>query len=462
MMKVKIETRLKQKRAVILDGSMGALLMSRGIEPGKPVYTWNIEKPSEVFTVHCQYVESGAEIILTNTFSINPQHVPRKWLEKAIDDGVGIARRAARGKAYVAGDVGPLGILVEPFGDFPFEEAYRNFLVIARCFRKAKPDLMFIETFTSMVEAKAAFLAMREVGVPIVVTGSFQNDHRTVCGDIPEAWAVTFENLGAVAVGVNCSPPETSLEVIKRMRGVTNLPLVAKPNKGIPRIRRSRTVWSLSDEAVANFYEMFIKAGATMIGGCCGTTAAGVRLISRRDRRIRLPVKHEQAFISSSRKILALSVASPTLIVGERLNPSGRKTLRDALEAGNTEIYGNDARLQEEAGADGLDVNAFHPAVDEKETLFKAVAEVYRKSSLPLFIDTQQFEAAEKVLRFYAGIGVLNSVPARRSELDRWLPMIKKYGFKVVVSLVGKDLPKDLSPGCAIYGSWKKPYKNWI
>ncbi|MEO0225753.1 MAG: homocysteine S-methyltransferase family protein, partial [candidate division WOR-3 bacterium] len=437
-MKIDILKRLSSSRVVILDGSMGALLIGKGITPSGPVGRLNIENPDVIEAVHEDYIESGAEIILTNTFETNPNHYKKGEFEEVIFAGIEIARRAARGKVYVAGDIGPLGVLVEPLGDFPYDEAYRIFCKIGDAFAQDLPDLIWIESFTSMVEARAAFLALRELNRPIVITGAFQKDGRTSCGDIPEAWAVTFQRLGAVAVGVNCTEPATAVEIVRRMRSVTNLPLVAKPNAGLPRIRQKKTVYTLNSPALANYFDQFIDAGATMVGGCCGSTPEYIRLISRRQRRVSKIVKDPGVFISSSREVINLSTSAPTLIVGERLNPSGRKSLRAAIEKDNFEIFGNEAREQEEAGADALDVNAFNPNVDEKRSLRKAVFEVYKKSSLPIFIDTQNFQAAEEVLKFWPGIPVLNSVPARIRELKGWLPMIKKYGARVVISLVGE------------------------
>ncbi len=443
-MKVSFEKRVQSRRIVILDGSMGTLLMARGIEPGKSVCLWNIERPDEVGDVHRRYAASGAEVILTNTFESNPDRYKPADFEKIIVQGVAIARRAAGNRIYVAGDVGPLGVLIEPFGDFLFDAAYDRFAIVARHFAKARPDLVFIESFTSMLEARAAFLALRRVGRPIVVTGSFQKDGRTVCGDTPEAWALSFERLGALAVGANCTEPKTAVDIVRRMRKVTNLPLVAKPNAGIPRVLGGKTVYSLSDQELARFYRPYVASGATMIGGCCGSTPAYVAGICRQKALGDFGKKYRGVDICSSRHVLNLGENGPTLLVGERLNPSGRKVLRESLARGKFEIYGSEARQQEEAGVDALDVNAFSPTGNEKKALRQAVLEVYKKSSRPLFIDTQDFAAAEEVLRFYPGIAVLNSIPARSKELRRWLPLVGRYGARAVISLVGTYLPKDL------------------
>ena len=443
-MKVPIEKRVRSRRVVVLDGSMGALLMARGIEPGKSVCRWNIERPDVVGDIHRRYVASGAEIILTNTFESNPDHYEPAEFARLVPEAVAIAREAAGNSAYVAGDVGPLGVLIEPFGDFPFDEAYARFAIVARLFAKALPDLIFVESFTSMLEARAAFLALRLVGRPIVVTGSFQNDGRTVCGDTPEAWALSFEKLGALAVGANCTEPETALEMVRRMRQVTNLPLVAKPNAGIPRIVDEETVYSLSAQQLAKFYKEYVAAGATMIGGCCGSTPEYIATICRKKARVGFGKKYRRIYICSSRHVLNLGKDGPTLLVGERLNPSGRKALREALTKGDFEVYGTEACRQEEAGADALDVNAWSPTGNEKKALRQAVLEVYKKSSRPLFIDTQDFAAAEEVLRLYPGIAVLNSIPARSKDLRRWLPLVGRYGARAVISLVGTRLPKDL------------------
>ncbi|MEO0205784.1 MAG: cobalamin-dependent protein [candidate division WOR-3 bacterium] len=276
---------------------------------------------------------------------------------------------------------------------------------------------------------------------------TFQDNCRTLFGEIPESVAITFEKLGAKAIGVNCTEPKIAIEVLKKMKVVTALPLIAKPNAGKVTIEDGRVRNSISDSELAGYFDAFFKAGARMIGGCCGTTSAYINLIHRKRKNIsKIAVKRfwkqrNESYLASPQKFVKADINS-TFIVGERLNPSGRQELTGNLLKGDYTIYGNEAKAQEDAGADAIDINAFVPELDESKTLLDCLYEVLKNSKLPIFIDTQNFSAAEKAMRVYAGIGVYNSIPARETELKRFLPIVKKFGFKAVISLVGRKIPK--------------------
>lgn len=433
--------RLLKKRIVLLDGATGTNLLDKGLAPGESPSVLNVRDPGAVERVQQAYVDAGSDIILTNTFSANPVNIPAAQLPRVLRAGVRIARKAAGRQTYVLGDIGPLGELIRPFGEADYEEAFTMFKMIARILSSAGIEAFFIETFTSMIEAKAAFLAAREFSSDIFVSFSLQDNGYTIMGERPETLALTFEALGAKGVGINCTPPDVALEALDRMSRVTSLRLIAKPNAGSVQISGTTIQHSLTDADLARYYARFVKAGANMIGGCCGSTPDYIGLLRRKHKRPKTGKVGSSFALVSPGHVLTLE-DKEFLVVGERLNPSGRKRVKECLLKGDYSIYADEAQQQEQARADILDVNAFIIEKNETETLSHAVMEVIKSSKLPILVDTQDFEAAERVLRFYPGIGVLNSIPARSRELRRWLPMIKHYGFKAVISLIGNKIPR--------------------
>lgn len=436
----KLEKILK-RRVLLLNGATGTNLLDKGLAPGESPSILNIRNPQAVYKIQRAYVEAGSDIILTNTFTANPVNIPPGKLKKVITAGVKIAKKAANNKAVVIGDIGPIGELIKPYGELKFNEAFNIFKNISKILHQAGIKFFFIETFTSIIEAKAAFLAARNFSKDIFVSLSLQDNGQTIMGEIPESIAVTFEALGAKGVGINCTLPEVAIEAVAKMSRITNLPLIIKPNAGKVEIIGTEIHHTLSDADMSKYFRRFVQAGANIIGGCCGTTPAYIKFIAK-NKKVPKPKSVERGCIlASPNKILEINDKS-SIIVGERLNPSGRKKVKKRLKSKDYSIYAEEAKAQEEAGADALDVNAFIIDLNEKETLLNAVYEVLKNSQLPLFIDTQNFEAAQTILSFYPGTGVYNSIPARKSELRRWLPMVKKFGFKAVISLVGKKIPR--------------------
>ena len=432
---------LIRDRIVILDGATGTNLLGQDLAPGESPCVLNIRNRDRVFQLQRGYVKSGSDMILTNTFSANQHNFSRVMLTKVIRNGVALARRAAKGK-IILGDIGPLGDLIKPYGVKDFETAVKDYKEIFQIFHSVRLRNFLFETFTSIIEAKAAFLAAQQYAAEIYVCFSFQESGRTIMGDTPEAVALTFEALGAHGVGVNCSTPDVVVEVLQRMGRVAHIPLIAKPNAGQVTIEDGIVRNSMSEAELVKYFKRFVRAGANMVGGCCGTSSEYIKEIAKRKTRPVLRKTEKAFYLSGGGRILKVG-EEKTLIVGERLNPSGRKHLRACLKRKEYAIYGTEAKAQEDAGSDALDVNAFVDVLDEADTLKNAVCEVIRNCSLPLFIDTQDYKAAESVLRLYPGIGVYNSVPARREALVKWLPMIRRYGFMTVVSLIGKRIPKN-------------------
>ncbi len=434
---------LLKRRILLLNGATGTNLLNKGLVPGESPSVLNLRNPQAVFDIQKAYVNAGSDVILTNTFSANPLNIPSNKLERTIIAGVRLAKRAAKNKVSVFGDIGPLGELIKPYGELSFDEAYKIFYNIAEILYHAGIETFLVETFTSIIEAKAAFLAVRRVSKNVFVSLSLQDNGRTIMGETPESIAVTFEELGALGVGINCTLPEVAIEAVSKMAKLTHLPLLIKPNAGKVEIVGNKIHHTLSDADMAKYFRKFVQCGANIIGGCCGTTPAYIGYISKKARTPKQRKVVGGFILASPNRILRVGEKS-TIVVGERLNPSGRKRVKKRLLAGDFKIYAEEAKAQEEAGANALDINAFVIDLDEKATLEKAVHEVIKNSQLPVFIDTQNFDAAQKVMSFYPGIGVYNSIPARKKELMKWLPLVKKYGFKAVISLVGKKIPRSI------------------
>ncbi len=435
--------KLLQKRIILLDGAIGTNLLDKGLAPGESPSILNVRNPHVVYNMHKAYVDAGSDIILTNTFTANPFTIRSHRLKKVITEGINLARRATKKRAIVFGDVGPLGELIKPYGEFDFDEAFKIFQNIFKIFHQAHIKTFFVETFTSIIEAKAAFLAARRFSEDIFVSLSLQDNCRTIMGEIPESIAVTFERLGAKGVGINCTVPEVAVEAIAKMAKVTNVPLVTKPNAGRVKIVGTKIHHTLSDAEMAKYFEKFVQAGANIIGGCCGTTPAYIKRIARKKK---IPKRREivrEFILASPSKVVTVN-KSASIIVGERLNPSGNRKVKRRLQKEDFKVYAEEAKAQEEAGADALDINAFFIDLQENAALGNAVYEVLKSCRLPLFIDTQNFDAALRVLSFYPGIGVYNSIPARRKELHKWLPVVKRFGFKAVISLIGKKIPRSV------------------
>ncbi|MEO0162005.1 MAG: homocysteine S-methyltransferase family protein [candidate division WOR-3 bacterium] len=444
---------LKKEEIVILDGATGTNLLDKGLQPGEAPAVLNLKNPEAVYELQRTYITHGSDIILTNTFSANPINFKGEKYKEIIKQGVRIARRAAGSKKLILGDVGPLGLMLKPYGADEFEEAFKIYYEIFKTFYNMGVNAFFIETFNSFMEAKAAFLAGREFSDNLLVSFTFEGNYHTLFGDTPQSIAITFEKLGAKAIGVNCTEPETALEVLKRMSQVTSLPLIAKPNAGKVKIVGQKVVNSITDQELAEYFDGFIRVGCRLVGGCCGTSPRYIKILAHRKKALLSSEGFMKNYKANKQKV-EFYLATPRrwtkidahslLVVGERLNPSGRKKLKESLVKGDYTIYGAEAKAQEEGGADALDINAFVPELNEVETLTGCLYEVMKNSSLPLFLDTQNYLAAEKAMRTYPGIGVYNSIPARVKELKRFLPLAKKFGFKVVISLVGKKIPRSL------------------
>ncbi len=441
-----------RRGVMILDGSMGALLQNRGLPAGYAPDLWNLERPEAIVGVQREYVKAGADVLLTNTFGASRRrlaeydaHGRLKEINKA---AVANARAAAEGAdVLVAGDVGPCGTTVQPFGEIPFEEAYEIFLEQARALVEAGVDLLAIETMFDLQEMKAAVMACNEVRgrIPLLAFMTFTQDGLTDTGTNPETAAAALEGLGVDVVGANCSTgPEHMLPVVRRLARATRLPIAVQPNAGLPVQRGGVTIFPMTAEEMAEYVPRFYEAGATLIGGCCGTTPDYVAQASRLVRgKPPAPRSWTPGLRLTSRmKTVVLGPGHPFCIIGEKINPTGRKKFAAALAEGRMDLVVAEARKQYEGGANALDVNVGVPLTDEPSLMAKAIAAVQNVVDLPLVIDSSYVEALEQGLINYPGRALVNSINAEEERIERIFPLVKRYGAAVIALCAEDEIPE--------------------
>ena len=447
---IPILERLK-KEILLLDGSMGALLQGRGLPPGYAPDLWNLEKPEEIAAVHAEYANAGSNILLTNTFGASRLRLAEYNAEARIREinfaGVELARRASKGKAYIAGDIGPSGTTIAPVGDLAFEEAVSLFREQASLLAEAGADLIAIETMFDIQEMRAALIGVREgaPGLPVMALMTFNSDGITDSGSDPETVAAVLEGFGAEIMGLNCSVgPEAMVPVLERLGRATHTFLAIEPNAGLPVHRDGKTVYPSGAEEMVEFAPAFVAAGANIIGGCCGTTPAYIRLLAKRLRGVS-PVPRSRSRltrISSRNRVLSFGEGVPFVLIGEKINPTGKKLFSEAIAEGRTDLIVAEARKEAAAGAHALDVNVGVPLVDEARMMEKAITAIGNVVSLPLVIDSSFASALEAGLRLYPGRALVNSVNAEEERIEEVLPLIRRYGAAVIGLLSGEDIPE--------------------
>ena len=404
----------------------------------------NLSNPDDIAAIHADYVAAGAEVVTTNTFGASARKLEGRASVAEVYRAAATCAREA-GARYVAGDIGPLGVLLEPLGTCTFDEAYDLFAEQVDAVRDAGCDLVLIETMADLREAKAALLAARErCDLPVLVTMTFGEDGRTFLGTPPEVAAATLSSMGAHAVGLNCSlGPDELLGAARTMARFARCPVLVQPNAGLPRVEDGRTVYDVDPASFARAMERMLEAGVGMVGGCCGTTPAFVeRLRTLADGfGAPRPRPHEPACVlTSAQEAVVLPVGRPRIaVVGERINPTGKPKLKAALRAGDFDYLVGEAVAQQEAGADVLDVNVGLPELDEPAALRAAVEKLQATVTLPLVVDSSDPAAVEAAVRGYAGKPLVNSVNGKRESLDAVLPVVKRYGCAVVALTLDED-----------------------
>lgn len=430
---------------LIIDGAMGTQLQARNLAGvGAIPELLNFSHPDDITAIHADYVAAGAEVITTNTFGANSHKLADAASVAEVYQAAANCARAA-GARYVAGDVGPIGALLEPLGTLSFDEAYDLFAEQIDAIVAADCDLVLIETMADLREAKAALLAAREhCNLPVIVTMTFGEDGRTFLGTTPEVAAVTLSSMGAQAVGLNCSlGPEELLGAAQSMARRLRCPLVTQPNAGLPRVEDGCTIYDVTPEDFAAAMSCMLDAGANIVGGCCGTSPAHIaRLRDAVDARQSVaPRAFECACVlTSAQEAVVLPDNSARIaVIGERINPTGKPKLKAALRAGDLDYVVGEAVAQQEAGADVLDVNVGLPEIDEPSVLCAAVEKLQATVTLPLVIDSSDPAAIEAAVRGYTGKPLINSVNGKKENLEEILPIVKKYGCAVIGLTLDED-----------------------
>lgn len=438
---------------VILDGATGTNLQDAGMPVGVCPEQWILEHEDVMIRLQKDYVEAGTNILYAPTFTANRIKLEEYGIEEHLEEMnerlVGISREAAGDRALVAGDLTMTGQQLFPMGDLMFEELVDIYKEQVRAILKAGVDLFVVETMMSLQESRAAVLAIRETcDLPVMVSLTFNEDGRTLYGTDPATAVVVMQSLGADAVGLNCSTgPEEMLAPVKEMVAYANIPVLAKPNAGLPELVDGVTVYNTTPEEFAAVGKKLVEEGAAIVGGCCGTTPAHIKALSDAVREI--PVREisdkRRRILTSERKSVEIDLDGPFLVVGERINPTGKKKLQAELKEGSLDLVRSMARAQEENGASILDVNMGMNGIDEKQMMLDVIYEVSTTVDCPLCIDSSYVDIIEAALRIYPGRALINSISLEKEKFEKLLPIARKYGAMfILLPLSDEGLPKSL------------------
>ena len=428
-----------KENIVVLDGAMGTLLQESGLKSGELPERWNISHPERIVDIHKAYLDAGSNIISTNTFGANSLKFYEAELREIISSAVNNARlaiKSSKGKQekWIALDIGPTGRMLKPLGDLDFEDAVSVFAETVKIGVECGVDLIFIETMTDSYETKAALLAAKEnSSLPIFVSNAYGSDGKLLTGATPKAMIAMLEGMGADAIGVNCSfGPDALKSVADEYIKYSSLPLIFKPNAGLPTCESGKNDYNLSVDEFTKLTLEAVQGGIMAVGGCCGTTPEHIGAIARGVKNITplIPKNKNISLVSSYTH--ALELGKEPILIGERINPTGKPAFREAVKSGDIEYILREAVGQEERGVGVLDVNLGIAGIDEARMLTRAVTEIQAICDLPLQIDTSDPVAMESALRRYNGKALINSVNGKRESLDKVLPLVKKYGGVVV------------------------------
>lgn len=446
---------LIKEKPLFLDGATGSNLQKKGMSAGVCPEKWILEHRDIMIELQRQFVDAGSNIVYAPTFTANRIKLAEYGLagdiEKMNRELVALSKEAVGDRAYVAGDLTMTGEQLAPMGKLSFEELIEVYKEQIRYLADAGVDLLVIETMMSLQETRAAVIAAREVcDLAVMATLTFETDGRTLFGTDAVTAAVVLESLGVAAVGTNCSTgPDQMVETVRAMAQATSIPIIAKPNAGLPALdAKGNTVYDMDAETFGKGMRDLIRAGASIIGGCCGTDPDYIR--AAKDAVAGIPLLHREKpklrYLTSERKTVAFGLNDPFLVVGERINPTGKKKLQAALKEGSMELIASFAEEQEACGAAILDVNMGMSGIDENAMMQKAIETVAAATSLPLSLDSSHVEVLEAALRIYPGRALVNSVSGESEKLEKLLPIVKKYGAMfILLPLSDAGLPKDLT-----------------
>ncbi|MDF2888238.1 MAG: homocysteine S-methyltransferase [Lacrimispora sp.] len=441
-----------KNRILFFDGGMGSLLQANGLKPGELPETWNVTHSDLIVKLHRDYLEAGADIIKTNTFGANGLKynqnkefdldqivtVAMKNAKEAVDTA---AYAKGRKKGAVALDIGPTGKLLKPLGDLDFEDAYELFSQVVRIGEREGADLILIETMSDSYEAKAAVLAAKEnSSLPVFVTMIFDDKGKLLTGGNVESTVALLEGLGVDALGINCGLGPVQMKgILEDIMKIVSIPVIVNPNAGLPRSEGGKTVYDIDADEFARVMKEITETGACIIGGCCGTTPEHIEKMVAlcKDQPVRLPVKKKRTVISSYAQ--AVVIDKDPVIIGERINPTGKSKFKQALKDHNLEYILKEGVLQQDNGAHVLDVNVGLPEIDEPSMMVEVVKELQSIIDLPLQIDTSNMTAMERAMRIYNGKPLINSVNGKKEVMEAIFPLVKRYGGVVVALALDED-----------------------
>ena len=444
---------LVKKGPVLLDGATGTNLQKAGMPVGVCPEQWILENSEVLIDLQKRYVEAGTDILFAPTFTASRIKLNEYGLEDHLEEMnrklVALSKEAAKGtNALVAGDLTMTGEQLYPLGDLMFEDLVDVYKEQAKIIAEAGADLFVVETMMSLQECRAAVLAIREVcDLPVMVSLTYNEDGRTLYGTDPVTAVVVMQSLGADAVGMNCSTgPEAMLEPIAKMAEYATIPLLAKPNAGMPELIDGQTVFNVEPEEFAEVGKKLVEEGAAIIGGCCGTTPEHIRALKEAVKGIpvKAPLQTKRRMLTSERKSVEITLDGRFMVIGERINPTGKKKLQAELKEGSLNLVRTMALEQEENGASILDINMGMNGIDEKEMMLRTIYEVTSTVDCPLCIDSSHVDIIEAALRIYPGRALINSISLEKEKFEKLLPIAKKYGAMfILLPLSDEGLPKD-------------------
>ena len=449
-----------KEHPIFLDGATGSNLLKRGMPVGVCPEKWILENKDVLIGLQREYIEAGSNIVYAPTFSANRIKLKEYGLESQIKEMnhalVAVSKEAADGKAYVAGDITMTGEQLAPMGKMDFEELITIYKEQIGYLVEAGVDMLVVETMMSLQETRAALIAAKEVcDLPVMATMTFETDARTLYGTDATTAAIVLESLGAAAIGANCSTgPDKMVDIIRSMAEVTSIPIIAKPNAGLPSLdENGQTVYDMGEEEFAQGMKEIIEAGASIVGGCCGTAPSYIEALKASVGNMRLSERKTPAYryLTSERKTVQFGLDDNFMIVGERINPTGKKKLQAELKEGSMEMVMSFAEEQELCGAGILDVNMGMSGIDEKKMMLKALETISGVTSLPISIDSSHVDVIEEALRRYPGRALINSISYEKAKFEALLPIAKKYGAMfILLPLSDEGLPKNLEEKIAI------------
>jgi 5-methyltetrahydrofolate--homocysteine methyltransferase len=444
---------IEKHSPVILDGATGTNLMDAGMPLGVCPEAWILEHPDVLVDLQRRYAEAGSHIVYAPTFTGNRIKLAEYGLEDRLveinRELVKLSRRAVGDGVLVAGDMTMTGKQLYPLGELMFEELVDVYKEQAKVLAEAGADLIVVETMMSLQESRAAVLAIHEVcDLPVMVTLTYNEDGRTLFGTPPEAAVVVLQSLGVDVIGINCSTgPMEMVEPVQKMAGYATVPLLAKPNAGLPELDGKKTVYRMTPEDFAKAGEALVAAGAAIVGGCCGTRPEHIKALADKVKgmSVHTPLEKHRRVLSSERRIVEIDLDGNFLVVGERINPTGKKALQAELREGKLDLVRQMAMEQEENGAKILDINMGMNGIDEKEMMKQVIYEVSSTVDCPLCIDSSYVDVIEEALKIYPGRALINSISLESEKMEKLLPLAAKYGAMfILLPLSDSGLPKNV------------------